>query len=122
MANRKEPRTAIAIRNSLLLAEAIEPHHLAARWLVGIWLVGCRRRIGGRGDGGDRRGPRPLVLRRRPQRLRTAILHVGRSCALRLAGSGVPGLFDLLELQRELHRWIDERLDRRERNRQALRH
>src|SRR5215472_15868837 len=83
--------------SQLFLAEAIQPHHLGAlagscRLLGGLSRDGRWRRSGGRECRGDWRGRRQIWCRR---------LASGRG-------------FGWLELQTELHRWIEEALDRAE--------
>src|SRR3569623_1391923 len=111
---------------ALLLAEAVEAYHLgAARRLVRI--VGFLGRFG-RGRGGrrrgrlrrDRRGGGQLLLGRRLG----AILAAIPGGFLRGIASGrLPvGLSDLLELQAELYRRVEEALDRLEGHMELLRH
>src|SRR5215813_763277 len=106
---------------SLLLSEAIEPHDLAAaRRFIGLLALGRRRRlgIGGRRDRDGRGGA--LVLGRRAC---LAGSLAGRRALLAVlpVGFALPGRRDLLELQAELHRRIEEAFDRGEGDRQSLR-
>src|SRR6476469_406297 len=93
-------------RAPLFLAEAVEPHDLAAAG----WLAGAVGRVlGGIGIGRGRHrrhaGRHALVLRRWP---RGAALCARRT--VRVFGFIGRRGADLLELQAELNRWIEEAL------------
>src|SRR6185437_6037430 len=96
----------------LLLAESIETDDFGA---AGRFVVGTFRRFarcGGRGSGGGGSG-------RRGRGRRQLLLARGFGG---LSGRLAFGLRDLLELQPELHRRVEEALDRLERHAELLRH